>query len=302
MSKNLLFAFLLITTVAISIWVVNSNVFSNSEVAPKNTTTKLDHSPAPIVSPETEEQIQVPKILNANPNSESGFADDLSDEETTEFNAHNCDPSVIDNVNSLLANADLDIPFEQASNTDGQAPLKASYEYLSHLDGGALDQLAKQGFRDAMAVRGEQLINSDDQESKANGQQLLYKAGVLGSTYSLTGLAVSYFDEYLKAIDNNSLEQAKQAYKNVHNTQHLIDRLAPIAKAEDQDFTNALKNEDLVSDDEITQSQKESLTQFNNARLNEGLPAIGDESADNQLAKARAVSKALKDCLSEDKN
>jgi len=287
--------------VAIILLVIFGNAFLNPNIPEFTSSTTKPEQSEVVVVPSTnatlrsDAKLAIEEDLNQHSNS-------VDDEETAEINAHSCDSTVIDKVNSLLANTDLDIPFQETSTNEGTLTLKASYEYLSHLDENSLDQLARQGFRDAMAVRGEQLVNAEDHENREQGREFLYNAGVLGSTYSLTGLVISYYDEYLKALETGTDELAKEAYKNVHNTQYLIDRLAPMPKSEDNDFSNALTNENIANGDGTAKSQQQSLAKFNNARVNEGLPIIGDEDIDFTLAQTREVSKALEECLNSELN
>jgi len=299
MLKKLLAIALIGSALGIAIWVDLATKPKTTEVIARETRVPdTSFSEPPSLISDVSKQAQQAELPSKDLDSKT--AD--SPQRAATGNTHNCDQEVIDKVNNLLAGIELDIPFDETNTEAGSAPLKAPYEYLSHLDEHTLDQLARQGFRDAMAVRGEQLINSEEQEDKEYARQLLYKAGVSGSVYSLTGLALSYYDEYLKTVDGGSLEQAQEAYKNFQNTQYLINQLAPIAETEDQGFRGALINEDLVSNEEIAKSQAESLTQFNSDRFKQGLPAVGDELTDSQLAEARIVSKTLKECLSTERN
>ena len=213
-----------------------------------------------------------------------------------------CDHELIEKVQKMVEELDLSNPYETTDIEQAGRQLKASFEYLSLLGESDLEVLVNQGFRDAMTLRGEQLLNSTDERDLQRGRELLYQAGVLGSAYALAGLSISHYDEYSQALEGQDIPSAKEAYSAFQNTQHLLDSLAPIPKEEDSGFAQALNNDELVSPEAMQLLNEQSLDVFNQKRLLEGLPIIGDKAVSANEVEARAVKKQVENCLKSQTN
>ncbi|MCH2191834.1 MAG: hypothetical protein MK188_12995 [Gammaproteobacteria bacterium] len=209
--------------------------------------------------------------------------------------AETCNEDLKQQLASLLEKIDSTGPYEPTSISEGEAQLNASYEYLSLLDEQSLSDLADQGYRDAMTVQGERLLNSDIVEHLIKGRELLYEAGVLGSAYALSGLSGSYYSEYLTLLDAGAEDQARLAYQRFHNTKHLMEKIALIPSEPDAEFESILKNDELMPSDQLETSNKESIDEFNQHRVNEGLPMIGEDN--EQIHTARLLSSQLRECI-----
>ena len=206
-----------------------------------------------------------------------------------------CNEDLRQQLASLLEKIDSTGPFEPTSIAEGEAQFNASYEYLSLLDEQSLTNLADQGYRDAMTVQGERLLNSDIVEQQIKGRELLYEAGVLGSAYALSGLSGSYYSEYLTLLDAGAEDQARLAYQRFHNTKHLMEKIAPIPSEPDAEFASILKDDELMPSDQLETSNKESVDEFNQHRVDEGLPMIADD--DEHIQTARLLSNQLHECI-----
>ena len=207
-----------------------------------------------------------------------------------------CSPALKQQVQELFRKLDDESPFDPTSIEQGETRLNASYEYLNLLGQSELESLAHQGYRDAMVVLGEQLITKQDSEQQAQGRELLYQAGVLGSAYALAGLSGNYYAEYLSRSYNGDVEQSKSSYLEFHKIKNLIEELAPLPTLAAPDFEVALVDEELASIDEIRNAETESLAEFNRRRINQGLPEIGKGTNDAQLY-AKGISADLEACL-----
>ena len=207
-----------------------------------------------------------------------------------------CSPELKRQVQELFQKFDYESPFDPTSIEQGETRLNASYEYLNLLGQSELESFARQGYRDAMVVLGEQLISKQDPEHQAQGRDLLYEAGVLGSAYALAGLSGNYYAEYLRLSDNGDVEKSKASYLDFHKIKNLIEKLEPLPTQTDPDFEIALINVELASIDEIRDAQTKSLTEFNKKRIDQGLAEIGTGTNGDQLY-AKGISADLEACL-----
>jgi len=124
---------------------------------------------------------------------------------------------------------------------------------------------------------GDRLIHSDEKEDVIQGRDLLYKASIRGSVYSLTGLSMSHYADYFSYLETGQDALAADALLQFHTYRYLVELSAPGALSNDVQLSDAYK----LSDEQRTRAkalQSETLTQFNRDKQALGLAPLNPDA------------------------